>query len=63
MDAAAGSKVASSPSSRPEISRRVRGRSEEEAAGVELVRTLLDIAGQRADACEGTEGMHVGRRC
>ena len=52
------SRVASSPSSRPEIRRLLRGRSKEEAAGVELVRTLLDIAGQAG----AYEWMHVGCR-
>jgi len=50
--ACAGSNVVSPPSSRPEIKRFVRGRREEEAVGVELVRTLLlaFIAGYAA-AC------------
>lgn len=52
----AGSRLASSPSSSPEIRRGARGRREEEAAGVELVRTLLAfIAGQAA----ASRGMHV----
>ena len=43
----------SSHSSRPDIKRRVRGRTEEEAVGVELVRKLLAfIASGSREACE-----------